>query len=219
MRDPGFRVAFFLADPQALQTLTDHDWLGLIHPVLMILFVYPVVGATVRLGILAREKRLKINRIADTVPKEHAEHGAWVTGGVLMAVLIGLGHSLWGSHPLGLIVTGSAVMFSFGRLLTTRLVWQRFLWAIASECGLLLLGLQPSVKRFSDVPWSPLFWQSHFWMGMLLTTLLLSSTTLQPVISGSQKARQAHIAGNILIILLLAMQSISGNRNLISGFS
>ena len=43
----------------------------------MILFVYPVVGATIRLGILAREKRLKINPIADTVPLEHAQHGAW----------------------------------------------------------------------------------------------------------------------------------------------
>ena len=43
------------------------------------------------------------------------QHGAWVTGGVLVAVLIGLGHSLWSSHPLGLIVTGSAVLFSFGR--------------------------------------------------------------------------------------------------------
>ena len=123
---------FFLANPQALQSLTCHDWLGLIHPVLMILFVYPVVGATIRLGILAREKRLNINPIADTVPVEHAQHGAWVTGGVLVAVLIGLCHSLWSSHPLALIVTGSAVLFGFGRLLTTRMVWQRFLWASAS---------------------------------------------------------------------------------------
>ena len=42
MRNPGIRVAFFLADPQALKALTSHDWLGLIHPVMMILFVYPV---------------------------------------------------------------------------------------------------------------------------------------------------------------------------------
>ena len=215
MRNPGFRVAFFLADPQALQALTGHDWLGLIHPVLMILFVYPVVGATIRLGILAREKRLKINPIADTVPVEHAQHGAWVTGGVLVAVLIGLGHSLWSSHPLGLIVTGSAVLFSFGRLLTTRLVWQRFLWAIASACGLLLLGLHPAVERFSDVPWSPLFWQSHFWMGMLLTALLLSSTALQPLIGHSVQARRIHISSNLLVALLLAMQAISGTRNLL----
>ena len=153
-----FRVALFLTDPQSLQALTSHNLLGLIHPTLMILFVYPVVGATIRLGILAKEKRLNINSIAETVPLEHAEHGVWVTGGVLVAVLIGLGHSLWRSHPLGLVLTGSAVLLCFGRLLATWMVWQRFLWAIASAGGLLLLGLHPAVERFSDVPWSPLFW-------------------------------------------------------------
>ena len=212
-------MRFFLADPQALQALTSHDWLGLIHPVLMILFVYPVVGATIRLGILAREKRLKINPIADTVPVEHAQHGAWVTGGVLVAVLIGLSHSLWETHPLGLLLTGSAVLFCFGRLLSSRIVWQRLLWAAASAGGLLLLGLQPAVERFSDVPWSTSFWQSHFWMGLLLTGLLLSSTALQPLIGHSVTARRLHISSNLLVALLLAMQAISGTRNLLlNGF-
>ena len=77
----------------------------------MVLFVYPVVGATIRLGILARERRLQINPIADTVPLEHAQHGAWVTGGVLVAILISLSTSLsaW-FGPLLLIAT--AVLFS-----------------------------------------------------------------------------------------------------------
>ena len=97
----------------------------------------------------------------------------------------------------------------------TWLVWQRFLWAIASACGLLLLGLHPAVERFSDVPWSPLFWQSHFWMGMLLTALLLSSTALQPLIGHSVQARRIHISSNLLVALLLAMQAISGTRNLL----
>ena len=192
--------------------------MGLLHPVLMILFVYPVVGATIRLGILARERRLKINPIADTVPLEHAQHGAWVTGGVLVAVVIGLSHSLWATHPLGLVLTGSAVLFSFGRLLTSRLIWQRFLWAVASAGGLLLLGLQPAVERFSDVPWSPLFWQSHFWLGLLLTALLLSSTALQPSIGHSVRARRIHISSNLLVALLLAMQAISGTRNIVLGW-
>ena len=192
--------------------------MGLLHPVLMILFVYPVVGATIRLGILARERRLKINPIADTVPLEHAQHGAWVTGGVLVAVVIGLSHSLWATHPLGLVLTGSAVLFSFGRLLASRLIWQRFLWAVASAGGLLLLGLQPAVERFSDVPWTPLFWQSHFWMGLLLTALLLSSTALQPLIGHSVRARRIHISSNLLVALLLAMQAISGTRNLLLGW-
>ena len=200
------------------QVLSLDAWMGLLHPVLMILFVYPVVGATIRLGILARERRLKINPIADTVPVEHAQHGAWVTGGVLVAVLIGLSHSLWATHLLGLVLTGSAVLFSFGRLLASRLIWQRFLWAVASAGGLLLLGLQPAVERFSDVPWSPLFWQSHFWMGLLLTVLLLSSTAVQPLISHSVRARRIHISSNLLVALLLAMQAISGTRDLLLGW-
>ena len=79
----------------------------------------------------------------------------------------------------------------------------------------LLLGLHPAVERFSDVPWSPLFWQSHFWMGMLLTALLLSSTALQPLIGHSVQARRIHISSNLLVALLLAMQAISGTRNLL----
>ena len=118
MRNLGSRVAFF-ADPQALQAFTSNDSLGLIQPVLISLFVYPVVGATIRLVILAQERRLKRNPIAETVPVEHAQHGGWVTGGVLVAVLTGLSHSLWATHPLGLFGTGSAVLFSFGRLSQT----------------------------------------------------------------------------------------------------
>ena len=49
-----------------MESISPHDWLSLVHPVIMILFVYPVFGATVRLGILAREKRLDLNPIADT---------------------------------------------------------------------------------------------------------------------------------------------------------
>ena len=111
LKPHGDKQKWDQGEPVALsdQVLSLHAWMGLLHPVLMILFVYPVVGATIRLGILAREKRLNINPIADTVPVEHAQHGAWVTGGVLVAVLIGLGHSLWSSHHLGLMLTGSAV--------------------------------------------------------------------------------------------------------------
>ena len=198
-----------------MSQLTALEWLALLHPVLAILFVYPVAGATIRLGILARERRLKINPIADTVPLEHAQHGAWVAGGMLVAVLIGLSHSLWATHPMGLLLTGSAVLISFGRMLASRMVWQRLLWAAASASGLLLLGLQPTVERFSDLPWSPLFWQSHFWMGLLLTALLLNSTALQPLIGHSVSARRFHISSNLLVALLLAMQAISGTRNLL----
>ena len=209
-------MPLFLSDPQALQSLTTQHWWGLIHPVLMILFVYPVVGATIRLGILARERRLQINPIAETVPVEHAQHGAWVTGGMLVAVLIGLTHSLRETGLIPLLLAAAAVLFSFGRLLSTRAIWQRLLWGGASWSGLLLLGLQPEVKRLSDIPWSPWFWQSHFWMGLLLCALMLCSTAMQPLIGRKASIRNLHISLNLLVALLLAMQAISGTRNLLA---
>ena len=89
--------------------LTPLNWLGLIHPVLIILFVYPVVGATIRLGILARERRLDLNPIAPTVPVEHADHGRWVTGGMVLAVLVALFHNalaggMQGDQMLGFLL-------------------------------------------------------------------------------------------------------------------
>lgn len=203
-----------LAAAAAFHNLPISAWLKLVHPVLMVLFVYPVVGATIRLGILARERRLQINPIAATVPLEHAQHGAWVTGGVLVAILISLSTSLsaW-FGPLLLVAT--AVLFSYVRLLRARPIWQRLMWAIACWLGLLLAGLRPEVDRLSDIPWSPLFWQSHFWMGFLLTGLLLNSAALQPAIGRDPAIRRLHVVSNVLVALLLAMQAISGTRNLL----
>ena len=215
MREPGCRIESFLAEPEALQNLSLHQWWGLIHPVLIILFVYPVTGATIRLGILARERRLELNPIADTVPLEHAQHGAWVTGGVLVAVLISLSHSL-AAADLGLtLLLGFVVLIGYISLLRSRLIWQRLLAGAISWSGVLILGLQPTVERLSDQPWTGLFWQSHFWMGWILTGLLLSSTAIQPLIGRSTRVRRWHVATNVLVALLLAMQAISGSRDLV----
>ena len=208
-------LQFFLAESEALQNLSSQQWWGLIHPVLMILFVYPVTGATIRLGILARERRLKINPIAETVPIEHAQHGAWVTGGVLVALLISLSHSLVGGANGMLLLLGVVTLIGYLSLLRSRLIWQRLLAGSICWGALLTLGLQPTVERLSDQPWTVLFWQSHFWMGWILTGLLLSSTAIQPLIAQCPRLRRWHVATNVVVALLLAMQAISGSRNLV----
>lgn len=208
-------MPLFLSDPQALQSLTTQHWWGLIHPVLMILFVYPVTGATIRLGILARERRLQINPIAPTVPVEHAQHGSWVTGGVLVAVLIALSHSLLGQATGSLLLAGTAVMIGYIALLRSKQVWKRLAWGGACWSWMLCLGLHPAVERLSDQPWTSLFWQSHFWMGMVLSGLLISSTALQPLIGRHTAIRRWHVGTNVIVALLLAMQAISGTRNLL----
>ena len=199
-----------------MESISPHDWLSLAHPVLMILFVYPVIGATVRLGILAREKRLELNPIAETVPVEHAQHAAWAVGGILVAIPIALSVSLLKTtSPIALVLIAGAVLFSYSKVLKTKLIWQRLAWAATSWIGLLLLGLQPAVVRLSDQPWTALFWQSHFWMGMALIALLLATTAMQPSIGRNMQIRRLHISINVIVALLLFMQAVSGARNLL----
>ena len=208
--------------------MTALDWLALLHPVLIILFVYPVIGATIRLGILVREKRLGITRQPDLVPVEHAAHGAWVTGGVVMAVLIALLYSFlahaWGAGAavsgglprlllLGMVAAGTLVALL--ALLRVRRAALRASFALLCWAGLLGLGSQPEIWRLSDNPLSAGFWGSHYWSGVLLTGLLLFTTAARPEITRVPRLRRLHLALNLLVMVLLAVQAITGSRDLL----
>lgn len=209
-----------------LPSLTPLQWSGLVHPVLIILFVYPVVGATIRLGILARERRLQINPIAPTVPVEHADHGRWLTAVVVLAVLIALGHdvaSTWADRPpvdsagrlTAMLATALGVAAAFAALLRTVRTGRRLLWALLCWMALLLLGAQPEVDRLADSPFQAAFWQSHYWGGVTLAGFLLVSVALQAEIARRPQIRRLHVLINLLVALLLATQAISGTRTLL----
>lgn len=208
--------------------MTAIDWLALLHPVLIILFVYPVIGATIRLGILVREKRLGITRQPDLVPVEHAAHGAWVTGGVVVAVLIALlysfvvhawaaGAAVSGGLPrlllLGMVAAGTLVALL--ALMRVRRAALRASFALLCWAGLLGLGSQPEIWRLSDNPFSAGFWGSHYWSGVLLTGLLLFTTAARPEITRMPRLRRLHLGLNLLVMVLLAVQAISGSRDLL----
>jgi len=207
--------------------LTALNWLALVHPVLMILFVYPVVGATIRLGILARERRLQLNPIAATVPQEHTDHGRWVTTGSVLLVLIAF---LWsflnqaepgvpfsGGVPrlLRLLLLAAVALGSTLALWRLRRPWRRAAAALLSWGSLLLLGLEPEVWRRGDTPLDPAFWQSHVWSGWLLIGLLLFAMAAAPEIARSPRIRTLHRTAAFLVALLLAVQAISGCRDLL----
>jgi hypothetical protein len=90
----------------------------------------------------------------------------------------------------------------------------RAAFALLAWLALLALGLQPSVWRLSDNPLDPAFWQSHFWAGWLLCGLLLLSTAARPELQRSLPWRRLHMASGLLMALLLAVQAISGCRDL-----
>ena len=205
----------------ALPSLTLSQWLALVHPVLIILFVYPVIGATIRLGILARERRLQLNPIAPTVPVEHVEHGRWATGGLLLAVLFALGHGLAvGGAGLAtwLVVSfqAAAVAAAFVALLRTRRLMFRLLCAWGCWLFLLLISLQPLLMEERSLLPSAI-WESHAWGGLTLLALLLFTMAVQREIAGRLWMRQLHVFLNVLVALLLATQAVTGTRNLLLG--
>ena len=200
----------------ALQPLTPLQWLALVHPVLIILFVYPVIGATIRLGILARERRLEINPIAPTVPVEHVDHGRWATAGLLVAVLFALSHDLAAAGAgswLVALLQAYGVVLSFLALLRTRRLALRLLLSWSCWLFLLLITIQPLLVRDRALA-APAVWQSHTWGGLLLLAFLLLTMACQREISGRLWMRRIHVALNVFVALLLATQAITGTRDL-----
>jgi hypothetical protein len=199
--------------------LTPIDWLQLLHPVLMILFVYPVVGATIRLGILVRERRLEINPIAATVPMEHVDHGRWVTTGTVVAVLLALAANLArngvvaGTAPLLLpaaVALGGCLALWRARRPATRATGALLSWG-----ALALLVAQPPLWFRGTPPWERI-WGSHAISGVLLSGLLLFAMAAAPEIRSRPAWRRIHTGAAFLTALLLAVQAISGGRDLLT---
>ena len=204
------------------------DWFSLLHPVLMILFVYPVVGATIRLGILVRERRLEITPLPPRVGIEHVDHGRWVTTGAVVAVLIALLWSFanhWGdpTDPFqgGALRLGLLLLLAAGSLASCLLLWRvkaaglRVAFCLFCWAGLLALGRQPEVWRLGDNPLSGAFWSSHYWNGVLLCGLLLFAMAAAPEIAQRPALRRLHVAAAFLVAVLLAVQAITGCRDLV----
>lgn len=208
-----------LAPVEAPVALSAADWLLLLHPVLMILFVYPVVGATIRLGILARERRLQINPIAATVPAEHVDHGRWVTTGTVVAVLLALVANLVrhgaAAAMVPLLLPAAAALAGCLALWRLRRPWLRAVAALLSWGALTLLVAQPPLWFRGASPWQPA-WGNHALSGVLLTGLLLFAMAAAPEIRSRAAWRRLHTGAAWLTALLLAVQAISGSRDLLS---
>ncbi|MAR52344.1 MAG: hypothetical protein CMK50_04210 [Propionibacteriaceae bacterium] len=199
--------------------LTPLNWIGLIHPVLMILFVYPVVGATIRLGILARERRLDLNPIAPTVPVEHADHGRWVTGGMVLSVLVAFSHNaiagaIQGDQMMGFLLAVVGAAAAYVTLLGSKGLIQKLLWASACWFTLMLIASQPALLQWREA-FPTAVWKSHFWGGSMLIVLMLGAVVMQKEIAGRLWMRRLHISMNIVVALLLATQAITGTRDLL----
>ena len=70
--------------------MTTVDWLGILHPVLAVVIIYPLIGMVVRLAIQTRARRLQTLKCPPTVGREHSDLGRWLVMGVVVLVLVAL---------------------------------------------------------------------------------------------------------------------------------
>jgi hypothetical protein len=172
------------------------------------------------------------------VGPEHLDHGRWLTTAMVLAVLLALGWSFlhagaigtgaigtgaigtvpganWPQRPLALALGAAAALASCLALWRVKRPWLRACFALSCWLALLGLGLQPEVPRWSDNPLDWTFWRSHFWGGWLLCGLLLFAMAAAPEIRSRPLLRRLHLAANVLVALLMAVQAITGCRDLL----
>lgn len=203
-------------------------WFTLLHPLLVILFVYPVVGATVRLGLQVRERRLGNSKQPVSSGAQHSHHGRWLTSGVVLAVFIAFLYSFikkFAADPAafngGSVRLIQLLLATSGCLVSLIALWQarRPVWrasfALLCWAGLLGLGSQNEIWRMSDNPFSGEFWTSHYWQGILLSGLLLWTTAAQPEIQRSLRLRRLHVSAAVLSAVLLVVLAITGTKTLL----
>ena len=187
------------------------QWLALAHPVLIILFVYPVIGATIRLGILARSGGDQSHRCHGSV--EHADHGRWPPGDCWWpSAFSHAGLNAGRCARLG----QSRCCGLCGRWFVCVSAARKASSAEADRClGLLAdasFVLQP-LPGAAEALEKNMILHSHTWGGVLLLALLLLTMAVQrEIASGSG---WMHVLVNVLVALLLATRAISGTRGLL----
>lgn len=206
--------------------MTPIDWLWILHPLLMVVMAYPLLGVVLFLARRTRLRRLGQSRLPVGSGAEHTELGRALAAAVVAITLIALAVVIATKVPLAQFAGG------LGRLGLLALVWLgaalalaallrvrssvlRGVFALLTWIGVLGLGSQPEVWRLSDDPLSPAFWQSHYWGGVGLIGLLLFSVAARPEIQRSLRWRRLHVSANVLAALLFLTQAASGTRDLL----
>lgn len=204
--------------------------LGLLHPAIAVLIVYPLIGMVVRFALQTRQRRLELatgkkkSKIPPVVGREHVELGRWLAASVVSASLVALGYvliaksfikaGLWESdrfQAMFIILLFIATAATFYLLYQAKTKSWRATFATLSSMGIIIIGCQDGIFRRSD-QW---YW-SHYYFGVLASILMIISlATVQEIYKDKTLTwRRIHIALNILAFLLFMGQGITGVRDL-----
>lgn len=207
----------------------------LVHPIIAIVFVFPLIGIVSFYAWQTRQRRLATARqekskIPPLVGVEHVKVGRWLASGVLGVAILGLLRPslkyLLKQETLPVFDTCMVVLFviatigSFILLLRSkkalwRLVFTGFtiLWFMLLSFQDAVLGREGSGAIFERTDQ----WHiSHFYFGISVATLMIFSVAIQPNIykDKSNTWRRIHIVLNCLALLLFIAQGMTGTRDI-----
>jgi membrane protein YdbS with pleckstrin-like domain len=206
-------------------TLT--DWLRIAHPALAVMTVYPLLGIVMYFAWQTRQRRLQTkagvkSNVAATSGLEHVTLGKWLTGAAVGIALLGMVHPIfktiiknqvWTKAPgqvMFIVLMFAATIGSLALLYQAKSKVWRMVFAALTSMGLIVLGFQDGVFRRLDE-----WFVSHYFYGTVVAVLMVVSLTILPEIYRHLSWRKAHIALNMIALLLFLSQGVTGTRDLL----
>ena len=211
----------------AFTALGRQDLFSLVHPALVVIFVFPMVGIVTNYAWQTRQRRLAVkqgkSKIPPTVGREHVKVGRWLAASVVVVSLIALAYSiiyksfikkgLWTkNNPQAILILLMfiATIASLVLLLRAKPKLWRGVFATLTGMGIIIIGEQEGVWRLAD-EW---YWSHHYY-GITVSLLMILSIAIVDDIYRSLAMRNLHIILNCLALLLFIGQGVTGARDLL----
>ena len=205
------------------------DFFALIHPALVVAFVFPMIGVVTNFAWQTRQRRLQSkqgkSKIPPVVGREHVQIGRWLAASVVISSLIAIAYSiiyksfiknnLWSqNNPQAILILFLfvATLASLILLLRAKPKLWRGIFATLTGMGLIILGQQDGVWRLPD-QW---YW-SHYYYGIAVSLLMIFSIAIMDDIyrDRTNTWRNVHIVLNCFALLLFFGQGLTGARDLL----
>ena len=211
----------------AFTNLGSEDFVALIHPALVVIFVFPMVGIVTNFAWQTRQRRLESKKGKSKIPavvgREHVQIGRWLASSVVIVSLIAIAYSivyksfikknLWEKNnpqAILIILLFVATIASLILLLQAKPKLWRGIFATMTGMGLIILGQQDGVWRLAE-EW---YWSHHYY-GVAVSCLMILSIAIVDDIYRSLAMRNLHIILNCLALLLFIGQGVTGARDLL----
>ncbi|ABA24573.1 conserved hypothetical protein [Trichormus variabilis ATCC 29413] len=205
------------------------DFLGLIHPAIAVIFVFPLIGIVSNFAWQTRQRRFQTlaggkSKIPPIVGTEHRRIGEWLSSAVVGISLVGLGYAigkniiknqLWNKNLTQVIFILIMFVLTIASLVflyqAKQKLW-RGIFATLTGVGLVVIGCQDGVFRRTN-EW---YW-SHYYIGIAASLLMIFSVAIVQDIyqDKTHRWRIIHTILNTIALLLFIGQGFTGTRDLL----